>query len=219
MGINEWTQECVKENDPYNKLYGLDPGDYWVMYNQAEETLYFKNVKTGKIKARKIKFDTDVAALISHLCISGRIEQELLEMLERKETKGTGDFAEHHIIPVHLWEKSQLIIKGQELTRKGLINIDMNGPENLMMLRKNIHRSFHGFKSGYSEMIIERLRDEWNQLCNSGKENDPDEIRDTILALISAIRDDLEELQEEGITIRQWFGEQLFNMFKKPKSK
>lgn len=216
MGIGQWTNHVVTSVSPFYKWYNIQPGEYWMMYDQYAQEFLIKDAKTGKIVKREpLSSPLDLTMLISHLQISEKIDPEIAKALERGETSGTTELIDHHIIPVHLWDKSELIKKALKIT-----NINMNGPENIIPLPKKIHKSFHGFKSGYSEMIIERLRDEWNHLVDYNFDNNPCEIERTVLSLIAAIRDDLEDLVQEELSIRDWYSEALFHNMskKKPKS-
>jgi len=210
MGMGQWTNHVVKAGSLFHKRYNIQPGEYWMMYDQYAKEFLVKDAKTGKIVKIELLDSPALVMLISHLHISEKIDPEIAKALKRGKTpRTTTELADHHIIPVHLWEKSQLVIHAK---------IDMNSPLNIIALPHEIHNSFHGAKSGYSEMIIERLRDEWNILVNDNNHNNPVEVKETLLALIAAIRDDLTELAQEEISIRDWYGVELFNMFKRPKS-
>ncbi|MEG4799295.1 AHH domain-containing protein [Microcoleus sp. ARI1-B5] len=214
MGMGQWTNQVVTAGSVFHKRYNIQPGEYLMMYDQYAQEFLIKDVKTGKIvKTESLSSPLDLAMLISHLHISEKIEPEIAKALERGETPRTTELIDHHIIPVHLWDKSELIKQVVRIT-----NIDMNASQNIIPLPHKIHKSYHGFKSGYSEMVLERLRDEWNLLVNDNKHNNPVEVEETLLALIAAIRDDLTELAQEEISIGDWYGIALFNMFKKPKS-
>lgn len=215
MGMGQWTNQLVTAGSVFHKRYNIQPGEYWMMYNQYAQEFLIKDAKTGKIvKREQLSSPLDLVMLISHLHISEKIDPEIAKALERGETPQTTELIDHHIIPVHLWDKSELIKQAVKIT-----NINMNGLENIIPLPKKIHKSFHGKKSGYSEMIVERLRDEWNHLVDYKFHNNPCEVERTVLSLIAAIRDDLEDLVQEELSIRDWYSEALFNMFKKkPKS-
>ena len=213
MGIGQWSHVTVKPGHVFNIHYNLKPGDYWIMYDQYKQEFCIKSAQSDQIvKKEKLSSLLDFVALIDHLHLSEKIDSKLMEALQKGETHGKGEFREHHIIPAHLWDKSDLIKQALDIT-----NINMNGPENTIFLPQHIHKSFHGFKSGYSEMVIERLRDEWNHLVEYQHQNNPVEVERTVISLIKAIRDDLEELVSEGLSIRDWYSVTLFNMFKKPK--
>lgn len=213
MGMGQWTNHVVKAGSLFHKRYNIQPGEYWMMYDQYAQEFLIKNAKTGKIVKIELLDSPDLVMLISHLHISEKIDPEIAKALERGETPRTTELIDHHIIPVHLWDKSELIKQVVRIT-----NIDMNASENIIPLPHEIHKSYHGFKSGYSEMVLERLRDEWNILVNDNNHNNPVEVKETLLALIAAIRDDLTELAQEEISIGDWYGKALFNMFKRPKS-
>ncbi len=213
MGMGQWTNQVVTAGSVFHKRYNIQPGEYWMMYDQYAQEFLIKDVKTGKIiKRESLSSPLDLAMVISHLHISEKIDPEIAKALERGETPRTTELIDHHIIPVHLWDKSELIKQVVRIT-----NIDMNASENIIPLPHKIHKSYHGFKSGYSEMVLERLRDEWNILVNDNKHNNPVEVEETLLALIAAIRDDLEDLVQEETSIKDGYSVKLFNMFKKPK--
>ncbi len=213
MGMGQWTNQVVTAGSVFHKRYNIQPGEYWMMYDQYAQEFLIKDVKTGKIvKRESLSSPLDLAMLISHLHISEKIDPEIAKALERGETPRTTELIDHHIIPVHIWDKSELIKQVVRIT-----NIDMNASENIIPLPHKIHKSYHGFKSGYSEMVLERLRDEWNILVNDNKHNNPVEVEETLLALIAAIRDDLEDLVQEETSIKDGYSVKLFNMFKKPK--
>lgn len=215
MGMGQWTNQVVTPGSVFHNRYNIQPGEYWMMYDQYAQEFLIKDAKTGKIVKREpLSSPLDLVMLLSHLNISEKIDPEIAKAIERGKTPRTTELIDHHIIPVHLWDKSELIQQAVKIT-----NIDMNGPENIIPLPAKIHKSFHGFKSGYSEMVIERLRDEWNHLVDYNYYDNHCEIERTVLSLIAAIRDDLEDLVQEELSIRNWYGEVLFNMFKKkPKS-
>jgi len=215
MGMGQWTNQVVTRGSVFHNRYNIQPGEYWMMYDQYAQEFLIKDAKTGKIVKRSpLSSPLDLVMLLSHLKISEKIDTEIAKAIERGKTPRTTELIDHHSIPVHLWDKSELIKQAVKIT-----NIDMNSPENIITLPVKIHKSYHGLKSGYSEMVSERLRDEWNHLVDYNYYNNPCEVERTVLSLIAAIRDDLEDLVQEELSIRDWYGEALFNMFKKkPKS-
>jgi hypothetical protein len=215
MGMGQWTNQVVTPGSVFHNRYNIQPGEYWMMYDQYAQEFLIKDAKTGKIVKREpLSSPLDLVMLISHLHISEKIDPEIAKALERGKTPRTTELIDHHIIPVHLWDKSELIKQAVKIT-----NINMNGPKNIIPLPQKIHKSFHGFKSGYSEMIIERLRDEWNNLINDNNDRNPVEVEETLLALIAAIRDDLDWLVSKDLSMKDYYSGAHFNMFKKkPKS-
>jgi len=209
MGIGQWSKIPVKSGSIFNRIWNLPPGEYWMMYDQYKQVFCVKDRNGKIIQTEVVDSPLDIMTLVAHLHISEELSAELAKALQRGETphkiKGLED---HHIIPVHLWKKSELIKQAVKIT-----DIDLNGEENIIELPNEIHKSSHLFKSGYSELIIERLREEWNLLVNANRHNDPAEVKATVLGLIEAVRADLEDLVDEGISIGDWYNLALFNKF------
>lgn len=191
MGIGQWTRLSVTPNSQFCKQYNIKPGEYLFMYDLSSSRLLIQDQKTSNIVYQK--YASSLRDLISVLSASlpSATDQEVIATLKRGGKPGSKAFPNHHIIPVHLWRDYQLII---EARRYGF---DMNGSDNMMPVPYEIHKKCHAEDSPYSHTIRYHLRDRWNALVEAGLENDPDEIKDVLLSLIDALREDLTEIIEE----------------------
>jgi hypothetical protein len=187
MGINQWTRVRFSPDSAFCQNFKtdtgeyLDPGEYLFMYKQSSGELLFKDQKKNKIYTKKTMSIMDLVMLLPD-----RSEAEIMRELKRKgRPAGEEGYSNHHIIPVHLWNNSKLVIAAR---------MDMNGDFNLMRLPNDFHRRNHGRNSNYSNIVRHYLEKRWNDLVVAGLENDPGEVKDALLSLIDALRDALQEL-------------------------
>lgn len=190
MGIGQWTRQSIAPGSVFCNQYNIKPGEYLVMYDTSTSELLIKEPYQGRIVLRK--YASSLQDLISILTSSApnQTDLEILQRLERGGTSlGGGQVRDHHIIPVHLWKDSQLVVMAE---RYGVI--DMNGRENRMLLPTKFHNENHTKNSKYSLTVRYHLRDRWNALVKVGLDDDPDEIKDVLLELIGEVRQILEDL-------------------------
>lgn len=196
MGMAQWTKQPIQPGSLFHTVYNIKPGDYLMMYDSYASEFLIKEPSQGKIVFRKrLDSPLDLAMLVStHLNISEIIAPEIAAKLKRGgKSLGGGELVDHHIIPVHLWKDSQLVKQAIDLRV-----IDMNGRENRMLLSKDVHKKSHDENSKYSQIVRYHLRDQWNDLVDADLENDPSEIRAVLIALIEALREDLQDIESRG---------------------
>jgi hypothetical protein len=199
MGIGQWTRLSITPGSIFCKQYSIEPGEYLIMYDTSASKLLIKDQKQGKIVYEK--YASSLGDLVSVLSSSvpDTTDLEVIQKLKRGgKSRGGGSVRDHHIIPVHLWKDSQLIIVATNANVMGHNVVNMNGSDNMMLLPDDFHRKNHDQYSKYSQTVRYHLRDRWNALVEADLENDPHEIRDVLISLIDALRANLEDLLEEG---------------------
>jgi len=181
MDFNQWTRVRLLPNSVFCKSYGMNAGEYLFMYERSSGDLLFKDPNKDKILYRKrISSIIDLVMLLPT-----QNQAEMMKELKRGGSSAGGGYSNHHIIPVHLWKDSKLVIAA---------GLNMNGKENLMSLPDKFHHENHGPNSKYSKTVRRYLEDRWNDLALVGSENDSDEVEGALLSLIDALRDALQEL-------------------------
>lgn len=194
MGIGQWTRQSIAPGSFFCNQYNVKPGEYLIMYNTSTSELLIKEPNQDRIVFRK--YASSLRALVSILASSvpNQTDSEILQRLKRGgKSLGGRKIRDHHIIPVHLWKDCQLVIMAEKYRV-----IDMNGRENRMLLSDEFHKENHAQYSKYSQTVRYHLRDRWNALVEAGLDDDPDEIKDVLLSLIDALRENLKDLVAEG---------------------
>jgi A nuclease family of the HNH/ENDO VII superfamily with conserved AHH len=194
VGIGQWTRLSITSGSIFCKQYNIKPGEYLIMYDTSISKLLIQDQKQGKIVYEK--YASSLLDLISVLSSSvpDTTDLEVIQRLKRGgKSRGDSSEQDHHIIPVHLWKDCQLIVEAE---RHGVI--DMNGPDNMMLLPNDFHKKNHDKNSKYSQIVRSHLRDRWNALIEADLENDPHEIRDVLISLIGALEANLTDLCKEG---------------------
>jgi len=195
MGFEQWTRQYIAPSSVFCNQYNLKPGEYLVMYDRSTNELLIKEPNQGRIVWKYASSLRDLVFILASSCPT-QTDLEILQRLEKERQKkslGGGPVRDHHIIPVHLWKDCQLVVMAE---RYGVI--DMNGRENRMLLPTKFHNENHAPKSKYSQIVRYYLQDRWNALVEAGLDDEPDEIRDVLLSLIDALRENLEDLLAEG---------------------
>ncbi len=191
MGLGQWSRVYISANSLVCEAYNIRPGEYLLMYDLSSRELVIKEPSQGIIVVRK-QFNSlyDLALLAPD-----KASSELMQMLKRGgKSRGGAQFHDHHIIPVHLWKNSHLVVAAHKYSL-----IDMNGNDNKMLLPHEFHERNHNSSSEYSKTVRYYLDDRWNALTEAGEEDNPNEIREQIISLIDALREHLKDLvAEEG---------------------
>lgn len=187
MGINQWSRIQISASSPICGVYSIKPGEYLIMYDSSRGELIFKEPDQGKIVLRKqLNSPLDLVLLLPD-----REHSEVMQRLKKKNYPSAEEgLANHHIIPHFLCNESQLVIEAE---RHGVFKKD--GLENLIKLPKNFHKENHGRNSKYSQTVHYYLQDRWNALVEAGLEENPAAIKETLLSLVDAIRDELKAIQ------------------------
>ncbi len=194
MGIGQWTRQSIVSGSVFCNQHNIKPGEYLVMYDTSTSELLIKEPNQGRIVFRKYASSLRDLVYVLASSVPNQTELEIWPRLKRGgKSLGGGQVRDHHIIPVHLWKDCQLVVMA---VRHRVI--DMNDRENKMLLPDEFHDEHHGKDSKYSQIVRSHLRDRWNALVEAGLDNDPDEIRDVLLSLIDALRENLEDLLAEG---------------------
>lgn len=193
MGIGQWTRLSIKPGSIFCKQYDIKPGEYLIMYDTSMSKLLIQDQQQKIVYEKYANSLQDLVSVLSS-SVPNAEDLEVIQRLKRGgKSRGGGSVRDHHIIPVHLWKDSQLIIEAE---RHGVI--DMNGTDNMMLLPDDFHRKNHDKSSKYSQTVRYHLQDRWNALTEANLENDPHEIQDALISLIDALRANLKDLLKEG---------------------
>lgn len=191
MGIGQWTRLVITSDSVFCNKHNIKPGEYLFMYDTSASKLLIRDNKQRIVYEKNASSLRDLVSVLAS-SVPNTTDLEVIKNLERGGKSGTKAFPNHHIIPVHIWKDSQLVI---EAKRHGF---DMNGEDNLMPLPFEVHKKSHKEDSGYSQTVRYYLRDRWNALVEADLDNDPDEIRDALISLIEALRENLNDIVKEG---------------------
>jgi A nuclease family of the HNH/ENDO VII superfamily with conserved AHH len=152
MDFDQWTRVRLLPNSVFCKSYGMKASEYLFMYERSSGDLIFKDPNQDKILYRKkINSIVDLVMLLPT-----QNQAEIMKDLRRNAPSAGGGYSNHHIVPVHLWKDSKLVIAA---------GIDMNGKDNLMRLPDEFHRKNHSTTSKYSKTVRHYLEERWNNLA------------------------------------------------------
>jgi len=193
MGIGQWSKIFVTHNSIFCREYGIQPGEYLIMYNTSTSELIVKEAYSSEVVYKRYARSLHDLIEILSFSVYKKADLETLSKLKRGGQSGSKVLHNHHIIPVHLWKDCLLVVRA---TRMRVI--DMNSGENMMLLPSEFHTKNHTKDSKYSLTVRRYLKDRWNDLAEAGLDQDPDSIRETLLELIKALRENLEDLVRKG---------------------
>jgi len=190
MGIGQWTRIDVLPGSVFCIQYNIKPGEYLIMYDGSTGEIIIKEASQGKIVCRKqLNSPVDLVYLLPD-----REQSELIQQLKKKNYPSAGGgFVNHHIIPHFICNESALVIAAVKYSR-----FNKDGDDNLMRLPQDFHKKHHTRGSKYCQTLSYHLRDRWNALVEVDLDEDPNEIRESLMSLVDSIRVELSDLVDSG---------------------
>ncbi len=190
MGIGQWTRQSIPPGSPLCIHYKIKPGEYLIMYDGSTGEIIFKEATQGDLVYRK-----QLSSIFDLIYLLPELEQsQVMQQLKKKNYPSAGKgFCNHHIIPHFLCDESELVIEATKYNR-----FRKDGDENLMPLPEDFHKKHHARGSKYCQTVTYHLRDRWNALVEAGLDEDPNEIAESLLSLVDAIKAELSDLVDSG---------------------
>ena len=190
MGIGQWTRTSILPGFPLCTQFNIKPGEYLIMYDGSTGEIIFKEASQGKIVYKK-----QLSSMYDLIYLLPNHEQsQVIQQLKKKNYPSAGGgFCNHHIIPHFLCDESELVIAAVRYNR-----FEKDGDDNLMPLPRNFHEKHHARGSKYCQALTYHLRDRWNNLVEAGLDEDPNEIAESLLSLVDAIKAHLSDLVDSG---------------------
>lgn len=189
MGIGQWTRKSILSGSVFCIQFNIKPGEYLIMYNGSTGEIIFKEATQGKEYKKQLSSIYDLIYLLPEL-----EQSQVMQQLKKKNYPSAGGgFVNHHIIPHFMCDESELVIAAVKYNR-----FKKDGDDNLMRLPKEFHKKHHARGSKYCQTIYGYLRDRWNALVETGLDEDPNEIEETLKSLVDAIKEELSDLVDSG---------------------
>lgn len=200
MRLQDYRKCYIPANSPLCRKGILKPGEHWVLYEGGDR------IKIRKGDDINTEYETVLSGLdlLVLLAQSSKLEGRAREILIRKNRSAGGGYINHHVIPVHFFQRSELIVTA---TKLGLTNlakdptpssINLNSGENIIRVTEKFHRKAHGPGTKYSNTVGKYLKDRWEALIERGCTNDPEELQSELSCLIDIIRDELKAVSESS---------------------
>ncbi|WP_341736526.1 AHH domain-containing protein [Microcoleus sp. CAWBG640] len=101
-------------------------------------------------------------------------------------------FVAHHVIPINVWEHSNLTLRA----KRPPCNVDENNPINRLLVPVYFHKGNH---PTYSDDVMYILEKEWSYLVIDGEENDCEAIMQVLNQVIDYLKDTITEMIAAGI--------------------
>jgi hypothetical protein len=189
------------------------PGEYlgeWIPINNSQGHLIIKKDRKNA-KENVVTLTLEDLKIILIFCLKHdpdkftRQEQEIIKKLQdsNRDQKfrkgGPEEWVAHHVIPLTVCKRSKLVIAAIDYT--GFNPDDPNG-ENKIYLPTNVHIGNH---PKYSEEVESILDNQWWYIVEAGAEDDPQEIKECLTAIIDSLKEELRSLIDSGKSIETFY--------------
>jgi len=196
---------------------GFSPGEClgeWIPINNSQGHF---TIKKDRKNAKPIVLSLTIEELknILILCLKHDPDkftpdqQKIIKQLQdnsRNSRFGKGrkdNLVAHHVIPLTICERSKLVIAAIEYQ---VFNPDpdFNDPENnnRIDLPPNLHPGKH---PNYSKEVESILDSQWLYIIEAGAENDSQEIKECLTAIIDSLKQELTSLVDKGKSIEDFY--------------
>ncbi|MCT7973080.1 AHH domain-containing protein [Laspinema olomoucense] len=191
----------IPPDSPLLKYLDIQPGRYFAKWDASSETLFLKK-HSGR---KKITLNITLEQLMSILMVvqsnKDKLSKEELKIRETIERKKTNliikDYQSHHVIPIDVCKKSQLVITAKKF------GFDHDGPPNRLYLPITFHNGSH---PKYSNFVEDILEEEWPDLERYNLHNNSEIVIDKTHEIIAHLKNELRKKSQEGIcTINEMF--------------
>lgn len=191
----------IYPNTPLVKYLNIQPGNYWGQFDPSAGKLLLKNKKAKK-NGEILELNVTLDQLLAILTMAARVQsdkftpQDIATMTEvaRKSTFSSKEkgFVAHHVIPINVWEHSNLTLRA----KRPPCNVDENNPINRLLVPVYFHKGNH---PTYSDDVMYILEKEWSYLVIDGEENDCEAIMQVLNQVIDYLKDTITEMIAAGI--------------------
>ena len=208
----------ITENNPiFKHLKKIQPkflpGEYlgeWVPINNAQGHFTIKKDRKGA-KTTVLSLTIEELTNLLILCLKHDPDkftlqdQEIIKKLQNtnrdpKFRKGKPEgWVAHHVIPLTICKRSKLVSKA---IGYNVFNPDDPNGENKIYLPTNVHIGNH---SKYSEEVESILDSQWWYIVEAGAEDDPQEIKECLTAIIDSLKEELRSLIDSGKSIETFY--------------
>jgi hypothetical protein len=208
----------ITENSPvFNYLKRIRPdfsaGEYlgeWIPINNSQGHF---TIKKDRKNARSTVFNLTIDELKNLLILCLKHDPDKFTLQDQEIIKKLLDsnrdpnfrkdkpekWVAHHVIPLTVCKRSKLVIAA--IGYAGFNPDDPNG-ENKINLPTNVHIGNH---PRYSEEVESILDSQWWYIVEAEAENDPQEIKESLTAIIDSLKQELISLVESGKSIETFF--------------
>jgi len=200
----------IKDGNPICKYLDLKPGEYlgqWQPINDLQGNFIIRKDRSNGRKT-VITLTLDELKCLLIMCLKNDPDkftvqdQKFIEKIKRDQnfSKGKQEKAtvSHHIIPLDVCIRSKLVV---EARKYGFF--DANDPEeNRIDLPIECHPSNHPKYSKEVENILDR---QWWYIVKAGEENNPQEIKETLTAIVDSIKQELISFRDSRRSIEEFY--------------
>lgn len=194
----------VPRNSPILKYLSIQPGKYILKWDNVNGDLIFLSPRgTEKLTLKMSPEEFQIMRLMvdnntDKYTFDEESIKESVKRLKRFSSKVEG-YVVHHIIPLHLFKTSKLLLAVHPDNKKGHprhVNFYENHPANLLHLPATFHKGPHIW---YSNLAEDCLEGEWSDIVKFGLENDRSQIVERIHDIIIFLKDKIREMREKGL--------------------
>lgn len=191
----------IPQDSPLIKALRITPGTYQARWHHSSGILYLRKHRGHKNTEIEVTFEELKVILMLAQSQHDKFTPEDIETINnigrKKSPKVKTDHQSHHIIPMEVCKKSKLVVKAIQY------GFDEDAQPNRLALPITFHKGSH---PRYSKFVLEILEDEWSLLVNEHRENDREQILETVSGAIDYFRERLQDMSRKGqCTINNMF--------------